>query len=328
MPDGYEISLFLKKSNTMTKFFSFLFISLFSVQLCFATNEIPKRQAIEGRWDLTVDLGDRLAASWLEVRLSGIKTLVGYFVADGGSARPISEVFFKDNKVSFHIPGQWENTDKELIVEGILKDGKLSGTMLTPRGQRVTWVGVPAPSLKRDKAPVWGKPITLFNGKNLDGWQPTGKENQWVVENGILKSPRPGSNIKTNKTFNDFKLHIEFRYPKESNSGVYLRGRYEVQVEDSKGMEATNIHLGGLYGFIDPLEMVAKNAGEWQSFDITLVGRIVTVIANGKTIIRDQIIPGITGGALDSREAEPGPIMMQGDHGLIEYRNIVITPAK
>ncbi len=312
----------------MTKFFTFLFISLFSVQLCFATNEIPKRQAIEGRWDLTVDLGDRLAASWLEVRLSGIKTLVGYFVADGGSARPISEVFFKDNKVSFHIPGQWENTDKELIVEGILKDGKLSGTMLTPRGQRVTWVGVPAPSLKRDKAPIWGKPITLFNGKNLDGWQPTGKENQWVVENGILKSPRPGSNIKTNKTFNDFKLHIEFRYPKESNSGVYLRGRYEVQVEDSKGMEATNIHLGGLYGFIDPLEMVAKNAGEWQSFDITLVGRIVTVIANGKTIIRDQIIPGITGGALDSREAEPGPIMMQGDHGLIEYRNIVITPAK
>ncbi|MEI6189766.1 MAG: DUF1080 domain-containing protein [Chitinophagia bacterium] len=312
----------------MSKFFTILFISVFSAHICFATNEIPKRQAIEGRWDLTVDLGDRLAASWLEVRLSGIKTLVGHFVADGGSARPISEVFFKDNKVSFHIPGQWEQTDKELIVEGILKDGKLSGTMLTPRGQTVTWVGVPAPSLKRDKAPVWGKPITLFNGKNLDGWKPTGKINQWVVENGILKSPRPGSNIKTDKTFNDFKLHIEFRYPKESNSGVYLRGRYEVQVEDSKGMEATNIHLGGLYGFIDPLEMVAKDAGEWQSFDITLVGRIVTVVANGKTIIRDQIIPGITGGALDSREAEPGPIMMQGDHGLIEYRNIVITPAK
>jgi len=312
----------------MTKFFTFLFISVFSAHFCFAINEIPKRQAIEGRWDLTVDLGDRLAASWLEVRLSGIKTLVGHFVADGGSARPISEVFFKDNKVSFHIPGQWEQSDKELIVEGTLKDGKLTGTMLTPRGQTITWVGVPAPSLKRDRNPIWGKPITLFNGKNLDGWQPTGKVNQWVVENGILKSPRPGSNIKTNKTFNDFKLHIEFRYPKESNSGVYLRGRYEVQVEDSKGMEATNIHLGGLYGFIDPLEMVAKDAGEWQSFDITLVGRIVTVIANGKTIIRDQMIPGITGGALDSREAEPGPIMMQGDHGLIEYRNIIITPAK
>ena len=101
-----------------------------------------------------------------------------------------------------------------------------------------------------------------------------------------------------------------------------------MQVEDSKGMEATNIHLGGLYGFIDPLEMVAKEPGVWQSYDITLVGRIVTVIANGKIVIQNQIIPGITGGALDSREGEPGPIMMQGDHGVIEYRNIVITPVK
>jgi hypothetical protein len=200
--------------------------------------------------------------------------------------------------------------------------------MITPRGQKLNWVGVQAPSLKRDKAPVWGAPIRLFNGKNLDGWQALGKDNQWVVADGILRSPRPGSNIRSIKTFDDFKLHIEFRYPKESNSGVYLRGRYEVQVEDSKGMEATNIHLGGLYGFIDPLEMVAKDPGVWQSFDITLVGRIVTVVANGKMVIQNQIIPGITGGALDSREGEPGPIMMQGDHGVIEYRNIIITPAK
>ncbi len=315
----------------MTKYLKsfLLFTALFTIALnLFASGDIPKRQPIEGRWDLTVDLGDRLAASWLEVRLSGIKTLTGHFVADGGSARPISEVFFKDNKVSFHIPGQWDVSDKELIVEGVLKDGKLSGTMVTPRGQILKWVGVPAPSLKREKAPVWGIPIQLFNGKNLDGWKALGKDNQWVVENGILRSPRPGSNIRTTKTFDDFKLHIEFRYPKESNSGVYLRGRYEVQVEDSKGMEATNIHFGGLYGFIDPLEMVAKEPGVWQSFDITLVGRVVTVVANGKTIIQNQIIPGITGGALDSREAEPGPIMMQGDHGVIEYRNIVITPGK
>ena len=315
----------------MYKLLKSIFLSsalLISITQLFASGETPKRQPIEGRWDITVDLGDRLAASWLEVRLSGIKTLTGHFVADGGSARPISEVIFKDNKMSFHIPGQWEISDQELLVEGILKDGKLSGTMVTPRGQTLKWVGVPAPSLKREKAPVWGKPIALFNGKNLDGWQALGKDNQWVVSNGILRSPRPGSNIRSIKTFDDFKLHIEFRYPKESNSGVYLRGRYEVQIEDSKGMEATNIHLGGLYGFIDPLEMVAKDPGEWQSFDITLVGRVVTVVANGKTIIQNQIIPGITGGALDSREAEPGPIMMQGDHGVIEYRNIIITPSK
>ena len=105
--------------------FIFIFLLVGSINL-FASGETPKRQPIEGRWDLTVDLGDRLAASWLEVRLSGIQTLTGHFVADGGSARPISEVIFKDNKVSFHIPAQWEVTDKELIVEGVLKDGKLS----------------------------------------------------------------------------------------------------------------------------------------------------------------------------------------------------------
>jgi hypothetical protein len=101
-----------------------------------------------------------------------------------------------------------------------------------------------------------------------------------------------------------------------------------VQVEDSKGHEAASTYFGGLYGFLTPSEMVAKEAGEWQTFDITLVGRLVTIEANGKKIICEQTIPGITGGALDSNEGEPGPIMLQGDHGPIEYRNIVITPAK
>ena len=73
--------------------------------------------------------------------------------------------------------------------------------------------------------------------------------------------------------------------------------------------------------------MAAKKHGEWQSYDITLIGRRVSIVANGMRIINDQIIPGITGGALDSKEGNPGPIMLQGDHGVIEYRNISIqTP--
>ncbi len=284
---------------------------------------------IEGRWDLTVNMGEgRVGASWLEVRHSGIKTLIGTFVGDGGSARPVAQVFFKDGKVNFHIPTQWDMSEKEMFFEAELKDEKLVGTIVTPSGKTYTITGVRAPNLISDKIPVWGKPIQLFNGKNLDGWQALGKTNQWVVENGVLKSPRSGANFRTIKTFDDFKLHIEFRYPKESNSGVYLRGRYEVQVEDSKGREPLSIYLGGIYGFIDPLFMMAKEAGEWQSFDITLVGRVVTVAVNGKTVIHQQQIPGVTGGALDSNEGAPGPIMIQGDHGPVEYRNIIITPAK
>jgi hypothetical protein len=148
------------------------------------------------------------------------------------------------------------------------------------------------------------------------------------VESGILRSPKSGSNLISDQVFNDFKLHIEFRYPKGSNSGVYLRGRYEVQVDDAKGLQPWSDHFGGIYGLLPPNEMVAKDAGEWQAYDITLIGRRVTIVANGSTVIADQVIPGITGGAIDSKEGEPGPFLIQGDHGPIDYRNIVVTPAK
>jgi len=288
-----------------------------------AQNESPI-----GRWDLVVDLGDRLVPSWLEVKLSGIKTLVGYFVAEGGSARPISKVNFNDGKISFSIPAQWENSEKDMVFEAVLKGDKLTGTIVSSMGQRQTLTGERAPLLKRTSAVVWGEPIKIFNGLNLDGWHASKKKNQWVAENGILKSPQSGANIITDQKFNDFKLHIEFRYPEGSNSGVYLRGRYEIQVEDNRGQEPSSTFFGGIYGFITPNEMAAKAPGEWQTYDVTLVGRRVTVVANGKKIITDQIIPGITGGALDSKEGEPGPIMLQGDHGPVEYRNIIITPAK
>jgi hypothetical protein len=188
-------------------------------------------------------------------------------------------------------------------------------------------MAVRAPLLRRDKKPVWDKPIRLFNGKDLNGWHALG-ENQWVAENGILRSPRSGANLVTDKSFTDFKLHIEFRYQKESNSGVYLRGRYEVQIADSKGKEPLVDELGAVYGFLAPSEQVAIEAGAWQSYDITLIGRMVTIIANGKQIICNQTIPGITGGALNSREGEPGPLYLQGDHGPVEFRNILLTPVK
>jgi hypothetical protein len=290
-------------------------------------NGAGEKDPIEGRWDLTVNIDGRMAPSWLEVRHTGINGYFGRFVWEGGSARPISKVEFKDGKVSFHIPAQWERTEKELVLEGTLADSKLSGTIVNTNGKTYTFVGEKAPKLWRDKAPVWGAPIKIFNGKDLTGWEALGKTNQWIVENGVLKSPKPGANIRTVKTFDDFKLHIEFRYPKGSNSGVYLRGRYEIQIEDNKGMDPISLYFGGIYGFIDPWLNMAKEPGEWQSYDVELVGRMVTVKANGTTIIYKQEIPGVTGGALDSKEGEPGPLMMQGDHGPIEFKNIVITPA-
>jgi hypothetical protein len=284
-------------------------------------------KALEGRWDLTLMMNGKESPSWLEVEHSGVRTLVGRFVFVNGSARPISKVNFKDGKFSFTIPPQWEQETRDLEFEGTITATGLSGSMIYVDGKKYTWTAVRAPLLKREGEPVYGEPITLFNGVDLKGWHAMG-ENQWKVEDGILRSLKSGANLVSDQTFTDFKLHIEFRYSKGSNSGVYLRGRYEVQIEDDKGLEPWVGYLGAIYGFLTPSEMVAKDPGVWQSYDITLRGRMVTIVGNNKTIIYNQEIPGITGGAIDSKEGEPGPIMMQGDHGPIDYRNIIITPIK
>lgn len=280
---------------------------------------------LEGRWNLKIAKDGEQLSSWLEIEHSGSHTLVGRFCYAFGSARPIAEVKVKDGKFTFAIPVQWEPGEGDMVFEGQLAGEQLKGTMKYTDGKKYNWTGTRAPKLAYTANPEWGEPITLFNGRDMTGWHALG-ENQWKVEAGVLKSNKSGANLVSDQKFNDFKLHIEFRYPKGSNSGVYLRGRYEVQIVDSKGMEPSSGLLGGIYGLITPNEMAAKDAGVWQSFDITLIGRRVTVVLNGKTIICDQTIAGMTGGALDNNEAEPGPIMMQGDHGAIEYRNIIITP--
>ncbi|WP_345231438.1 DUF1080 domain-containing protein [Olivibacter ginsenosidimutans] len=282
-----------------------------------------------GRWDITVDENGTSLPSWLEVELSGFKTLVGRFVGTGGSARPISKVNFSNGEFNFAIPPQWEREERDLVLKGAVTNNQIKGTITASDGRTFSFTGVRAPYLERTGTPKWDKPINLFNGKDLSGWKALGKENQWVVKDGILTSPHSGANLVSEKEFTDFKLHVEFRYNKESNSGVYLRGRYEVQIIDNPKTDHPNSHLfGGVYGFLVPSEMALIGPGTWQTFDITLIGRMVTIVANGKTIISNQEIPGITGGALNSNEGEPGPIYIQGDHGPIEFKKIVITPAK
>lgn len=312
------------------KIFKFILSTSLVLLALTTTNANPfieDTKALEGRWDITLTMNGKEHPSWLEVQHSGVRTLVGRFVFLNGSARPIAKVNFKDGKFSFTIPPQWEQESRDLEFEGTITSTGLSGTMIYVDGKKYTWTAVRAPSLKREGEPVYGEPITLFNGVDLKGWHAMG-ENQWKVEDGILRSLKSGANLVSDQTFTDFKLHIEFRYSKGSNSGVYLRGRYEVQIEDDKGLEPGVGYLGAIYGFLTPSEMVAKNPGEWQSYDITLRGRMVTVVGNNKTIIYNQEIPGITGGAIDSKEGEPGPLMIQGDHGPIDYRNIIITPIK
>ncbi|HTH55791.1 MAG TPA: DUF1080 domain-containing protein [Cyclobacteriaceae bacterium] len=313
----------------MKKILFLFFCTSMVAMAAFALSKKPPvdDSAFEGTWDLVILKDGKELPSWLEIEHSGRHTLTGRFVYAFGSARPISVINLKEGKFSFSIPPQWEPGDRNMDFEGELDGDKLKGTMIYTDGKSYPWTAVRAPSLKREKEPTWGQPIRLFNGVDLQGWKATGV-NQWVAEDGILRSKKSGSNLMTEQTFNDFKLHVEFRYEKGSNSGVYLRGRYEVQIEDNQGKNPWRGYFSAIYGFLVPTEITAKGPGEWQSYDITLIGRMVTVVANGKTVICNQEIPGITGGAIDSKEGEPGPILFQGDHGPIDYRNILITPAK
>jgi len=320
------------KTNSLPCIGAF-FLSCFLFGLCVfqARSEEPKKNPpIVGRWDLTVKTSDETYPSWLEVSRSGYQTLAGSFVGRFGSARPISRVDFENGRLRFTVPPQWEQPQKDLVFEGQqVGPEELKGELVDENSHRLTWTGRRAPSLKRDHPPRWGEAIELFNGKDLTGWKPRSAQtkNGWIVRDGLLVNATPGNDLVTEQKFTDFQVHAEFRYPKGSNSGIYLRGRYEVQIEDNYGDEPDSHKIGGIYGFLTPCLNAAKKPGEWQTMDITLVGRVVTVVFNGERVIDRQTIPGITGGALDSDEGAPGPILLQGDHGPIEFRKLTLTPS-
>jgi hypothetical protein len=282
-----------------------------------------------GRWDLTVlDEASQPLPSWLELRVDqGVWRAA--FVGRWGNARPLPKVVVEGDRIQFVSPKEEEGSRNDLVFDGELRGATLAGSALGPNGTHWTWSGRRAPALKARENVKWAGPITLFNGRDFSGWMfdNPSKASSWVVENGCLVNKSAGSNIATDGKFQDFKLHIEVNCPTNANSGVYLRGRYEVQIEDDSLQEPPSHHIGAVYGFLAPAPEQPRRPGVWQAFDITLIGRFVTVVQNGQTIIDHQEIPGITGGAFDSHEELPGPIYLQGDHGGIAYRNIVLTPA-
>lgn len=324
-------------NKLINAFLTLLVIFILHASL-FAQNPNDGSEVI-GRWDLTITIEDQQLENlglfrhglmstegfpgWLEIKLSGFSTLVGYYVGYEGSARPISEVQYdpQEQKYHFTIPPQWMDIE-DIRFEFSLKDDMLTGYKVLD-GNKLQWTGVRAPSLTREAPPIWGAPNNLLD-KNMSAWI-IPDNNKFRMENGILVNKEVGGNLITKEKFDDFKLSVEFRYPEGSNSGIYLRGRYELQIEDSK--KVSDISIGGIYGFIQPAFDAGAKPGEWQTFEITLVGRHVTVVHNGIEVISNRPIPGITGGSLNSNEGEPGPIMIQGDHGPVEFRKFVITPA-
>ena len=295
-----------------------------------AADTATSDQPVLGRWDLTLKTPGHDSPSWLEITQDNGQ-LKARMVSRWGHARPLPKVEISSGQITFVSPKEEEDRKDDMVFTGKLSGKMLVGTTTGPDGTPWQWTGVRAPSLKRTSAPQWGKPTQLFNGKDLTGWKASDPKATavWTVENGTLISPGHGPELISERKFQDFKLHIEFNCAKGSNSGVYLRGRYELQIEDDPEPEGPTMRTGGIYGFLSAAPEQPRKPGEWQTYDITLVGRTVTVVQNGQTIIDQQEIPGITGGALDSAEGQPGPIYLQGSEvGHVAFRNITITAAK
>jgi hypothetical protein len=312
----------------------FTFLALLSA----ATLLLPPEVALAasgdeflGRWDITMPGkdGGRGRFCWLEITREGT-SLKGRFNAGGGAQFPLTEISTQNGELRFVYPQGRPPDQTKAVWKATARGGKLEGTAeLGKEGSR-SWTGVRCPdwpkTLLQRKA---GKAVALFNGTDVSGWlgQFPGKELGWSVKDGILQNAGANANnIYSEQRFRDFKLDVEFNVDPKSNSGIYLRGRYEIQIIDQTDRPLDVHSIGALYGFVIPPVNAARPAGEWQKFEITLIANRVTVVLNGKTLMENAEVPGITGGALDAKEGEPGPIMIQGDHGRVQFRKIVLTP--
>jgi hypothetical protein len=304
-----------------------------------------------GRWDITQTVGNAHFASWLEVTENPLAARAQQAT---GNVAPVAGVKMEGQKLIVTVTAA-APARPETIWEFTAQGGKLTGIQKSGDKTRQL-TGVRAPPLQAAAVKSWAPPEELFNGKDLSGWEPinntpefleTPGTSHWTVKNGELTNEAKGSNLRTKKTFNDFKLHVEYACPPGENSGIYLRGRYEVQVGPPPAARPAGVPalpkapaaaptgyrnpfggVGSIYGMLGPATPPPFQP-EWQTYDITLIGRMATVVFNGVTTIDNKEIAGVTGGALDSNEAEPGPIYLQGDHhGGIRYRKITLTAAK
>jgi hypothetical protein len=283
-----------------------------------------------GRWNVRItDATDTFVSGGFRIDEKD-GALSGGVVWRWGSYLPAKSIDVKDGVLRIT---REETPGKVDAFEARLEGEMLKGQVSYPDGKVHHFEGKKAPLLLDKRAPAWGAPVTLFDGKTLEGWKlrDTKKQNGWAAQNGelVVVEPKDNADLVSEQSFRDLKLHVEFNIDKHSNSGVYLRGRYEIQILDNEDAKmALDSHgCGALYSRVAPKLDATKPAGEWQSYDITFVGRQLRVVLNGQEIV-STIVDGITGGALDPFEAEPGPLMLQGDHGKVRFRNVVVTPAR
>jgi len=286
-------------------------------------------QGFLGRWNLTGTGEDANRVYWLEVSEQGGQ-LSGMFLNRGGSPVKLASVAVQGKELVWQLP-PGNNKQPGAEFRATLDGTKLVGT--TKAAERtVNFVGVRPPKWPASNANAqhkYGTPVELFDGKSWESTfdtQPSNYPVAWSIESGALTNAPPTRNLVSKQKFNNFRLQAEYKLVEKSNSGLYLRGRYEMQVLDDYGKEPESHGHMSIYGWTAPLVNASKPAGEWQTVDIVIVGNRVTATLNGKKVHDNAEIQAITGGALDADETAPGPILIQGDHTKVWFRKITVTP--
>lgn len=292
-------------------------------------------EEFNGRWNLEPAKEPRGRAWWIEVKDAGSPRINGTFVgAPGGQVDAIPKISVEGGELVWVFESNWrgEKTKRKGVYRARIEKGALVGFHEVEglAGSRVEFTGKRAPVLREVDDGKWkkGRAVELLNGRDMTGWSSAvaGRGIEWRVENGVMKNNDKAADIVSAAKFWNFQLHIEFRVAQHSNGGVGLRGRYEVQIFGDHGESPSSHGNGALYSRIVPAVNATLAPDQWQTFDITLIGREITVVLNGKTLIDHKEVAGLTAMATDPNEDQPGPLTLQGDHGPVEFRKITVTP--
>jgi hypothetical protein len=287
----------------------------------------PAQQDFTGRWNLTGTGEHANRVYWLEVTASN-GGLTGRFLNRTGSPVALETVKIDDGQLIFQMRSGRSGPAPQ---HRLRREGdRLVGTV-TDRGTEVPVVGVRAPQwpdANANASHTFGKPVALFDGTSIDGFtlQHEGRPSGWSIEDGAMTNSPRANNLISKARFEDFRLQAEYKLEAGSNSGLYLRGRYELQVLDDYGKPPAKTGHMAIYGWTPPLVNASKPASEWQVMEAVIVGNKVTVTLNGQKIHDNATIQAITGGALDADETGAGPILIQGDHNKVWYRKLVVIP--
>jgi hypothetical protein len=308
-------------------------LALFFLVAFFATAACAQDKAFLGKWDIMGDAPNQNVVYWLEVKAEADGKLTGTFLNRGGSVLPLPSVKLENGELVFAV----NNRPNSPVHRAKIVGKELKGSVQVGPNT-ITWTGVRPPKWGNYNANgkhKFGAPVALFDGKSLEAWDVQNQQKAigWNLVDGVMTNDPRGNNLVSKQKFQNFKINCEYKLePKQpggnaANSGIYLRGRYELQVLDDETASSDGLHSHmALYSRVAPRVKASKKAGEWQEMEAVIVGNRVTVKLNGQVVHDNIVIDGITGGALDAREGDPGPIMIQGDHEKVYFRKVVVTP--